>query len=293
MTVYRRISSDELRLMKERSGLTNEQIAERSGVPLGTVRKIFAGITKHPRPAALHALCRVFGEGRSGESAEQILPVGTGLSAVMEERRPYDASKRKTSVPEKYVEGNLATTMKNQGEFTLEDYYRLPEDKRFELIDGHFLEMGAPGMIHQRILSRLSFRFMNFIEEHHGSCEVFMAPFDVQLDCDNRTMVEPDLVVVCDPGKLKDFGLFGAPDLVAEVTSPATATRDRYIKTAKYYGAGVREYWIADPDSKIIVVHRFEEKERTWKYEYSEPVPVGIFGNRLTVRLSDLMEPAL
>ena len=180
--------------------------------------------------------------------------------------------------------------MKKQGDFTLEDYYRLPEDKRYELIDGYFYEMTAPKMVHQRILSRLSFRFMNYIKEHHGRCEVFMAPFDVQLDEDEKTMVEPDMVVICDPEKLRDFGLFGAPDLVVEVLSRATAAKDRYIKTAKYYGAGVREYWIVDPDGKTIVVHRFEEKERTWKYGYEEPVPVGIFGNQLTVRLCDLTE---
>lgn len=88
----------------------------------------------------------------------------------------------------------------------------------------------------------------------------FSAPVDVQLDCDEKTMVQPDVLVVCDREKIVPTHVYGAPDLIMEILSPATRKIDMNIKHSKYAAAGVREYWLIDPDKKKIVVYDLEMK---------------------------------
>ena len=90
---------------------------------------------------------------------------------------------------------------KKSRECTLEDYYQLPDERRAELIDGVIYDMSAPTIIHQKISLEISVRFHAFISQKKGACMVFSAPVDVQLDCDEKTMVQPDVLVVCDREK--------------------------------------------------------------------------------------------
>ena len=138
-----------------------------------------------------------------------------------------------------------------------------PEDERVELIEGKAVMMATPKRIHQRILSQLLFQIESFLRGKR--CEVYPAPFAVRLfeqDGDRPedvdTLLEPDLTVVCDPGKLDDIGCKGAPDMVIEILSPSTARHDRVVKYRLYERAGVREYWIVDPEMKIVNVHLLE-----------------------------------
>ena len=87
---------------------------------------------------------------------------------------------------------------KKQGEYTISDYYAIPEDVRAELIDGVIYDMSAPTIIHQKISLEISVRLHAFISQKKGACMVFSAPVDVQLDCDEKTMVQPDVGIVCD-----------------------------------------------------------------------------------------------
>lgn len=97
--------------------------------------------------------------------------------------------------------------------FTEEDYYNMPEDVRAELIDGQFYYMAAPSRIHQEILSFVFKKIAYYIDSKNGSCRVYPAPFAVKLfESDYGTIVEPDISVICDPGKLTDRGCTGAPD---------------------------------------------------------------------------------
>ena len=95
--------------------------------------------------------------------------------------------------------------------YTSDDYWNLPENTRAELIDGQLYNMAPPSRIHQRISGQLYITIGTYIEEHRGNCQIYAAPFAVNLDCEDKNWVEPDLSVICDPDKLTDRGCSGAP----------------------------------------------------------------------------------
>lgn len=161
--------------------------------------------------------------------------------------------------------------------YTIEDIYALPEGQRAELIDGQIYDMAPPNTMHQRIVMNLSRKIANYIEAHNGSCEVFPAPFSVFLNEDGKNYVEPDISVICDKSKLDDRGCNGAPDWVIEVTSPSDPQRDYGVKLFKYRTAGVREYWIVNPQKHTVMVYDFEKEECSNQYNFCDDVPVCIY----------------
>ena len=163
------------------------------------------------------------------------------------------------------------------GEYTLKDYYALPDERRAELIDGVFYDMAAPTTAHQTTVGEIWFQIRSYIGGKDGKCIPFMSPVDIQLDCDDRTMVQPDIAVVCDKDKVIKCCVFGAPDLVIEVLSESSVMRDTVIKLAKYKNAGVREYWIVDMRRKKVLVYEFEKSEVPMLYGIDRQIPVGIF----------------
>jgi len=136
---------------------------------------------------------------------------------------------------------------------TYQDYLQLPDDQRYEVLEGELRMVPAPGMLHQRILSNLHYLMRNAIQQQ-GLGEVFFAPVDVILD--EATVVQPDLVVVLQEhlSIVKPEGVRGAPDLVVEVLSPGNAYYDRGKKRRLYARYGVREYWIVDPQGRMVEV---------------------------------------
>ncbi len=143
--------------------------------------------------------------------------------------------------------------------YTEEDYYRLPEGARAELIEGAFYNMAAPGRIHQAISGELYMTIRQYIKSKEGDCLVYAAPFAVKLFADEKTVVEPDLSVICDRKKLTDRGCSGAPDWIIEIVSPGNPEHDYGLKLSLYKDAGVREYWIVDPQRERIVVYYLEQ----------------------------------
>lgn len=128
------------------------------------------------------------------------------------------------------------------------DYLTWPEGERWELIAGEPLAMTpAPSLKHQRIAGRLYFALEAALSGH--PCTAFIAPVDVVLA--NDTVVQPDVLVVCDASKLEANRVAGAPDLIVEVLSPATALRDHKAKRELYERHGVREYVLADPEAQF------------------------------------------
>lgn len=172
---------------------------------------------------------------------------------------------------------------------TSQDYWSLPDGRRAELIDGELYDMAPPGRRHQEIAFALARILADFVDANGGPCKTYVAPFAVNPDKDDRNWVEPDVLVVCDPAKLTDRGCEGAPDLTVEVASPSSRDRDYLVKTACYQQAGVREYWIVDPQLERTTVYRFATAGPVpVVYPFSVPVPVEIFDNRLKITLADV-----
>ncbi len=161
--------------------------------------------------------------------------------------------------------------------YTVADIEALPEGERAELIDGEMFMMAAPTLTHQEILMWLSAKIWHYIAEHGGSCKVLPAPFAVYIKNDEHNYVEPDITVICNPDRLDEKGCFGASDWAVEILSPSSRYMDRVRKLALYEAAGVREYWIVDPQQKSVTVHHFERKSEPVQYNFSEKVKAGIY----------------
>lgn len=244
---------EDMRRIRQEKGYSYARIAQMSGVPLETVQKVFGGETASPGYDTLAALESFFQRETEG-------------GRVKEEAALY------SDYPPK-------------GEYTIEDYYALPDDRRVELIDGVFYDMAAPAPVHQRISGEMYRQIANFIFENKGKCIPFMSPVDVQLDCDDRTMVQPDVIILCDRNKVTGWGIMGAPDFVAEVLSPSTRRKDCIKKLDKYTEAGVREYWIIDPEKRKVIIYGFEKESYPEVYGMEGQIPVGIYGEKLFINM--------
>ena len=139
--------------------------------------------------------------------------------------------------------------------YTYADLQTWSEDERWELIDGIPYAMSSPTAKHQTILIELATQLNTFLKGK--PCTVFIAPFDVRLNADTSddTVLQPDVLVICDREKISTSSCIGAPDLTVEILSPSTAIRDMVVKLNLYKKYGVREYWIIDPESKTVSVY--------------------------------------
>lgn len=172
--------------------------------------------------------------------------------------------------------------------YTIDDIYALPEGQRAELIDGRMYMMAPPSTNHQRISYSFARKISDYIDRKGGNCEVFLAPFAVFLNQDDKNYVEPDISVICDKDKLDDQGYHGAPDWIVEVTSPSNPQNDYGIKLFKYRTAGVREYWIVNPQKKSVTVFDLEKDEKSNQYNFDDNIPSCIYED-LSICISDLL----
>ncbi len=261
---------EEMRQKKKELGYSNEMIAEKSGVPLGTVQKIFAGQTKAPRRRTIEAL-------------EKAL---TGKIEIETERGKVVIYSPDT-IPPLMVRERAALAGADRLK-TLKDYYALPDEKRVELIDGEFYDMAAPSEVHQAILLEMSVQLYPCVSAHE-SCRLFFAPLDVRLDNDDYTMVQPDLLIVChDDRDIRRVN--GAPDFITEILSPSNRYHDMFRKLGKYRRAGVREYWIVDPEKKRVTVYDLEHDELPETYTFSDQVTLRISGGSCRVDFARINE---
>ena len=183
-----------------------------------------------------------------------------------------------------------AIPRKRQGEYTLEDYYALPDDIRAELIDGELIFLEAPSSIHQELISELLFEIKLYIRANNGPCKILPSPLDVQLDCDNRTMLQPDISIICHRDRIVKKGVYGAPDFCIEIVSPSSRKRDYEKKRMKYQNAGVREYWIVDPKTESVLCYFFEESAEPPSYTFDDKIPVRIYVSKLVINFAEIKE---
>lgn len=150
--------------------------------------------------------------------------------------------------------------------YTINDVYNLPDGQRAELIDGRVYYMAPATRNHQRIVGELFATIREHIRRNNGKGEVDIAPFGVFIDADDKSYLEPDISVILDENKLDDKGCNGAPDWIIEVVSPASRRIDYTTKLFKYRLAGVREYWLVDPEKNRVMVYNFSQDDMN---EYS------------------------
>ena len=256
---------EEIRHRKQELGYSNETLAEKARLPLGTVQKVLAGVTKNPRQKTMEALSRALEKpGRQ----EYDMPAGQ---------------------PPMFRETAAAYDSSGERRYTIEDIYALPDGVRAELIDGKLYYMATPTRTHQKIAGGMYLSVANYIRSNNGSCEVYIPPFAVFPFGDEETYLEPDLTVVCDLSKLDEKGCHGAPDWVVEVLSPSTGSKDMSIKLFRYRSAGVREYWVMNPEKRIVIVYDFTGPEEAAAiYSFDSEIPSVIYPD-LVIRPADFL----
>lgn len=177
----------------------------------------------------------------------------------------------------------MGYALRDQRCYTYADYRTWSEDVRYELIDGAaFLMAPAPSVDHQTLAFEVGRQLGNALEGR--PCRVLLAPVDVllaaagQSDDQVDTVVQPDVLVVCDPAKVTPRGIRGAPDWVLEVISPSSASHDQILKLAAYERAGVREYWLAHPTDRVLTIYRHDGTAygRPEILELAGETPVGV-----------------
>lgn len=173
---------------------------------------------------------------------------------------------------------------------TYADYLTWPEDLRCELIDGvAYLMAPAPAPEHQDVVGELFRQAANALEGK--PCRPYLAPFDVRLpkgdEADEHidTVVQPDLLVICDRARIDRRGLRGAPDWVVEVLSPATAAHDQTLKLAAYERAGVPEVWLVHPGDRVLTIFRLQDQAKA----YGRPVIQELRGETTVAAVPDVV----
>ena len=256
---------DEMIFYKKISGLSYMDIAERSGVPLSTVQKVFCRATSTPRNKTLLALGNAFEEFQS----ERLYLCDPAYEAEI-----------KGGI---LSGGTNAIDLSSYENKSIDDYLALPNDVRVELIDGVFYDMAAPSYLHNQIAIQIWKALDDYIYKNNGKCSASIAPTDVQLDKDDKTMVQPDVLVTCDRDKITYARVVGAPDLIIEVLSESNWYHDVYRKKSKYESSGVREYWIVMPKQSKIIVYFFKKSSKPIEYTFNDIIPVNIWDGKCTI----------
>ena len=177
----------------------------------------------------------------------------------------------------------MGLALRTEKHYTYADYLQWPDDTRYELIDGEAFRMAPTPLIeHQEIAGEVYCQLANQLDGQ--PCRPYIAPVDVRLprkdeaDAAIDTVVQPDVLVVCDPGKVDRRGVRGAPDWLLEVLSPSTAAHDQIAKRRTYERAGVREYWLVHPGDRTLTVYVLENGQygRPEIYELKDATPIGV-----------------
>lgn len=177
----------------------------------------------------------------------------------------------------------MGLALRKEKHYTYADYLTWPDDARYELIDGEaFLMAPAPLIEHQEVAGEVFRQLANQLDGK--PCRPYIAPVDVRLprkeETDDAidTVVQPDVLVVCDPSKIDRRGVRGAPDWLLEVLSPSTAAHDQIAKRRTYERAGVREYWLVHPGDRTLTVYVLDNGQygRPDIYELKDETPIGV-----------------
>jgi len=290
------VNIENIRNRKKDLKLTTSELAYLAEVPTSTVSKIMTGETKNPSYFTIEKIENALDkvemqlriEAYIHELAKYIAVHPNEVFDHSEFERIYREKFNlgETSIPSAtsqelytFIKGNLA--LKKESKVSISVLHKENTDRWTELLDGVVIRNETPNRRHQEIVQALGFEFRCFIRENNGNCKVYDAGINVQIDEDEFSNLIPDIALVCDDSKLTEFGIWGAPDLVIEVVSPSSRKNDYRKKLYKYMNAGVREYWIVDPEKEKITVYLDGEPMMAYVYGFGDEIPVFIYDNAL------------
>lgn len=255
----------EMRERKSELGYTDKTIAEYSGLPLETVKKVLSGDTEPQQKEAILALTEV----------------------LYKPRRMYDPDADGAQPISLFAQCSVEGPS-GQKHYTVKDLDRFPDDALVELIDGTLYDLASCTLSHQTIAQSLLFTLAKWADAQPGFYLVIYG-VGVQLDKDPYTEVIPDISIICDPEKVKGHSvLYGAPDMIIEILSSSNRWYELVLKLHKYKNANVREYWVVDPDTKRILVYNFTEDDFPQSYTFSDVIPVGISHGTCSIDFSKI-----
>jgi len=273
---------EQMKTIKNSFGISVREISENTDIPFGTVQKIFTGETSNPRFNTLMKLNEFFVE------------LSLKYLNEMPEDKLYVHDTHIYVPPESFAEELdyfELTLGKRQGEFTVSDRDALPDDIRTELIDGYLYYLAAPNRKHQLIAGIIHADLLAYAFSSDHKCLPQIAPVDVNLDDDDKTMLQPDVLVLCHEDR-DDRYVHGAPEFVVEIISKSSRRTDTVIKLNKYMNAGVREYWIVDPYSETVTAYDFRGDVYPIQYTFGDAVPVSISDGECVIdfqRIKDVL----
>ena len=292
----------ELKDRKKALNLTTAQLAFIAELPVGTVSKIMTGETQNPSYATIEKLDRALA---NEEMLARIRAYSQAFITYIKEHPDDDVDQVKFereyrklhnldneplpyAMPLSHQNGALDLDLFQEKRVNEEICSQIGESRYIELMDGHLIINEMPDMDHQVIVQNLGEKIRDYIRNNNGKCKMFNVGINVFLDEDDYTLVIPDVVVLCDQGKIGKKGIVGAPDWVVEVISPSTRNYDYNRKMHKYMAAGVREYWIIDPIKEKVITYVEGEILMAHVYGFSESVPVYIYDGKLQICISEL-----
>ena len=255
---------DDIKGLKEKDGMTEEQISETTDIPSNILSMWFSGELEEPK----YMTPQEFGEFLAEHGVPFCYDETTGFPCLLrEEAVAYNFNARQ------YYEGKIK---------------ELCDVALVEVIDRKIYTMSTPNRMHQFLVAKLLIRIGNHIEKKRGKCHVYPAPFGVRLFADDETWVEPDILVICKKDIMTDRGCDGAPDLIVEIVSPNNMFHDYVTKLVKYQQAGVHEYWIVDPINERITLYHFQESVQKADYTYEDTIPSKVLEG-FEIRVADFI----
>lgn len=298
----------DIKSLKERKKalkLTTYDLAIRADLPVSTVSKIMTGETKNPSYTTIERIDAVLYQ------EELDVRLNAYIKALQEyvQNTPYEevnqdkfeAEYRKKhnlsddpipfAVPKDskaFIENALAP--KRDMRVSYKDIMKFEENRPIELLFGNVIYSEGPTYQHQLVVQNVGRILDNYIHSNHGKCKMFNVGINVFLCEDEYTLVCPDIVVNCEESLITELGINGAPDFVAEVTSPSTHGRDCKEKMHAYLRYGVREYWIIDLQKKRVVTYVNGDPLMTAIYSFDDEIPVSIYDGALTIRIADCLQ---
>lgn len=299
---------DEMRATRERLHYTYEMLSEKSGVPLATIQKVFSGTTKRPHFKTMEALEAAL--KRADKSRYEVYTdiLGNEVVQVRESGLAYDlygtGALETTDMTDAFggkfeiseeglpIHPRYKIPIRKQGDYTTDDLDKIPDEIRVELIDGVIYDLASPTSIHQVIAATVHTIMSNYAIEHGLHCMPYIAPLDVEFDNRKKDRLQPDLLVMCEKARKEGEPEpdHDAPDFVMEVMSPSSRRMDMLIKLNRYLRAGVKEYWIVDPEKKTVMVYDFVNNDLAHFYSFDDEIPVAISGGDLTIDFKVVQE---